>query len=127
MDEIIRVRCYMRFKHKDDWSNLEAAILDTGAYISLLPKHLWEFAAYKVIGEDRLRGVVPKEGCELPVNIAVVTAVMEDMCGNVSEEIDFRAYLVNSNDVPLIIGFKDLLEHFDIHLNIKNNDGHIEM
>ncbi len=59
--KIIRLRCYLRFKLMRGWSDVEVAILDTGAYISLVPLDLWKNAGVELLGKYNLRGIVPKK------------------------------------------------------------------
>lgn len=116
----------MRFKKGKTWGNIQTAIVDSGAYISLLPKHIWQECDYNVIGKDKLRGVVPKTECELSVDIAIVTTALEDEFGKTSEPIEFTTYLVDTNKVPLIIGYKELLERFSMYVNINENNAYLE-
>jgi hypothetical protein len=41
-DGLIRILCDIRFKTLNGWSIAESAIIDTGAFTSILPLSLWE-------------------------------------------------------------------------------------
>ena len=55
-----------------------------------------------------------------------VHAVILDI-GHQSSELAFRAYLAPTDDVPLIIGFKDLMDRCELQFNSKSFTGYIEI
>jgi hypothetical protein len=67
-----------------------------------------------------VRGVVPKRECSLPVTIGEVSCILLDEERS-TEEIKIKSYLAHSNEVPLIIGFKDLLDSFGLYLDYRKN------
>jgi hypothetical protein len=77
------------------------------------------------IKDYAIRGVVPKKECFLPVTIGEVSCILLDKEES-TERIKVKAYLAHSNEVPLIIGFKDLLDSFGIYLNFKENLAYLE-
>jgi len=123
---LLRVVSTIVLKTKSGWSKPRFAIIDTGAHTSILPLTVWEEADAEVIGEYFVRGLVPKEECILPVKIGWVCAVILDRFGNRTDELRFRAYLAPTDDVPLIIGFKDLMDKCELQFNSKSLSGYIE-
>jgi hypothetical protein len=114
-------------KTKYGWSKPRLAIIDTGAHTSILPLTVWEEADVEIIGGHFVRGLVPREDCVLPVKIGRVHAVILDRLGHQSSELTFRAYLAPTDDVPLIIGFKDLMDRCELQFNSKSLTGYIEI
>lgn len=123
----MRIQCYIRFKTKEGFDLPEKAIVDTGAPISLIPFDLWRHSEVELIGEDRLRGVVPKEECSIPVNVGKIRCVLADKAGNVSDELLILAYLALTNRVPLLIGMKQLMDIATMRLDVKGRKGYIEI
>ncbi|MDI6791259.1 MAG: hypothetical protein QME81_00085 [bacterium] len=54
------------------------AIIDTGAYISVIPARIAGKIQKKVVGEDKLKGMNPKEECALPVEVGKTTCLLFD-------------------------------------------------
>lgn len=125
--KVIRIICHIRLKKRDGWGDIECGLIDSGGFISLIPFTIWQDTDVKILGNYTLRGVVPKKGCELPVKVGKVKGILLDNLGNLSDELEFRAYLAPTDKVPLIIGIKDLLENFKIWFDIKNETGFIEV
>lgn len=125
--DFIRLKCGVQFKKKDnDWTKLTLGILDTGAPISVIPYDLWCDSDIEVLTDYEMRGVVPREECKVPVDIGKIKCILVDRFGNTSREFEIYAYLVPTNLVPLIIGFKDLLEDLKIVIECKKNEAIIE-
>ena len=123
----IRLKCGVQFKRKEnDWTKLILGILDTGAPISVIPYDLWYDLDRNVLGDYEMRGIIPKEECKVSVDVGKVRCLLTDKFGNTSKEIEIYAYLAPTNRVPLIIGFKNLLEEFRIIIECKKNEAILE-
>ncbi len=59
--KLIRLMCKLRFRTHTGWTPPRKAIVDTGAHISTLPFSLWKSLDVEVVGESRLRGIIPKK------------------------------------------------------------------
>ena len=116
--KVIRVHCMVRFKETGGFSKPFPAIIDTGAHTSLLPKRIWESSSHNILGNHHIAGLVP--GAKLDVNIGEVTAILTDII-NTSNEYKFLCFLSPNDNIPLILGFKELLENFKIIINHKEN------
>lgn len=125
--EVFRIQCRIRFKTVEGYGEPEKAIVDTGAPISLIPFDMWRHAEIEYLGEDYLRGVVPKEECYLPADIGRIKAVLTDKDENTSDELTFLAYLPFTSKVPLIIGIMELMEKGVVWLDLRNRNGYIEL
>jgi len=124
---LLRIISTIVLKTKSGWSKPRFAIIDTGAHTSIFPLTVWEEADVEVIGDYNVRGLVPKEECVLPVKIGLVCAVIFDKFGNQTSELKFRSYLALTDNIPLIIGFKDLMDKCELKFNSKNASGYIEI
>lgn len=110
---MIRLICEVKFKTKDGWSESYSAIVDTGAPISVIPFQIWTESEAEIMAEHKIRGVVPKEECTLPVLVGRIMCILVDG-ESFSEERQLLAYLALTNEIPLILGFKDLLSVFEL-------------
>ena len=63
----------------------------------------------------------------LSAKIGLVCSVLFDKYGNQTKELKFRAYLALTDNVPLIIGFKDLMDKCELKFNSKSASGYIEI
>ena len=61
-----------------------------------------------------MRGIVPREECKLPVDIGKIHCVLLDEEGNRTSEMNVYAFLAFSDFIPIVLGFKLLLERFKI-------------
>lgn len=120
---LIRLIAQIKFNELDI---PEDAIIDTGAHISVIPFYLWKKLKVQFLAEHKMRGIIPNKECEIPVMVGKVKAKIVDHFGNDSKEIDFLAYLVYTNKVPLIIGMRDLLEKFDLYILFSQNKAFLE-
>lgn len=60
------------------------------------------------------------------IEIGWIKAMMVDEEGNQTNELEIRAFLAPNDKVPVIIGFKDLLEKFYMYIDPINEIGYIE-
>jgi len=112
----IRLFCKIKFLGTE---YAERAIVDTGAHISIIPFDLWKDLDVEILAEHEMKGPIPDK--TMPVNVGYIKASLLDEEGNISKEIKFLSYLTFTNKVPLILGIRDLLEKFDIHIFFSRN------
>ncbi|MGB2841838.1 MAG: hypothetical protein WBC40_05095 [Halobacteriota archaeon] len=122
----IRVLGLIKFKTRNGWSETESAILDSGAPISVIPFDIWQNAETEILTNYELTGIVPRRECKLPVLIGRIRCILLDKLGNMSKEMRFRAFLALTNQVPLVLGFKDLLENFNVCFDCKKDRSFIQ-
>ncbi len=123
---LLRIICWIQFKKAEGWTKLFPAIVDTGAHTSLIPLSLWQGLKTEIISDHYVRGLVPKPECKIDVKVGWVTGRIADEKGNLTPEIKFRAFLALTDNIPLIVGFKDLLEKYLIHIDPTANQAFIE-
>lgn len=122
---IIRLFCEVAFVSEEGYTDLYSAVLDTGAPVSVIPYQIWSMLKVNKIKEYAIRGIVPKKECSLPVTIGEVSCILLDKEQR-TKRIKVNSYLAHSNEVPLIIGFKDLLDRFGIYFDFKKNLAYLE-
>jgi len=121
----IRLLTIAQFLNVRGWSEPEVAIVDTGAPISLVPYRIWRKCTNEVIGEAELRGVIPKKECVMPVKVAVVRLRLVEP-EYATEGIEVKAYLAPIDEVPLIIGFENILSEFNVFFSYHTQIAFIE-
>lgn len=124
--EIIRLRCGVQFKDNNSWTETYDAIVDTGAYCSLIPLSIWENLPVEKISKYKIKGIQTKEECSIPVIIGKITCILVDREGNETSENHMYALLALVDNVPLILGFKDLLSKFKVIFDFRTKDGFVE-
>lgn len=123
--KIIRLFCEVAFKCGDDYTDSYSAILDTGAPVSVIPYQIWSKLKVNCLKEYKIRGIVPKRKCKLPVTVGEVSCILLDKEQS-TDDIKIKSYLAYSNEIPLIIGFKDLLDRFGVYLSFKKDLAYLE-
>ncbi|NIM13153.1 MAG: hypothetical protein GTO45_13620 [Candidatus Aminicenantes bacterium] len=123
---LTRLFCTIKMKSGNGWSDSLNAILDTGAPFSVIPLDIWTDLETKIITEHEIRGINPRKECTLPALIGKTKCILLDEEGNQSKELEILCYFALSNLVPIIVGFKDILENFRICFNYKDNTAFAE-
>jgi len=124
--ELVRLSILIQFKTKSGWSKLYEAIIDTGAHTSVIPKYIWEGIYTEEKVDHFVQGIVTKEECSLPVKVSIIRGVLFDDELNHTNEVEFYAFCAMDDRVPLILGFKNLLERFMICFNISSGMAYLE-
>lgn len=125
--EIIRLKSLVIFKRIDEIIEYRDAIIDTGAYISLIPESIWKYLKRKELTKHKVKGLSIKPECAISVIIGKINCTLCDLNGNATKEQEIYAYLASTDKVPLILGFKDLLSKFKICFDYDRNVAFIEI
>jgi len=104
---LIRLIASLRLKTAEAWTDPYKAIIDTGSPITLIPEHVWEKVSVKWISPGSIQLTGLGSG-GVSGKLAEVVMVFLDKKG-LSPPISLKAFLVDSDTVPLIIGFEDVL------------------
>ena len=123
---LLRITCRARFMTSKGFTEARHAIIDTGAHSSILPLNLWKRIEVNLLGEHYVRGLVPKEECFMNVKVGAVKVRLVDDEGDQTDNFSVRTFLAPVDAVPVIIGFKDLLEWFIVHFDPVEKIGYIE-
>lgn len=124
--ELVRLSILVQFKTESSWSELYEAIIDTGAHTSVIPRYIWEGIEVEEKAKHSIRGIVAKKECSLPVKVGIIKGILFDEDFNRTKGVEFYAFCAMGNRVPLILGFKSLLERFTICFNISSGVAYLE-
>lgn len=125
--EIVRLKTLVMFKHVDGDVEIRDGIVDTGAYVTLIPQSIWKNLEIEKITEHEIMGLSIKPECAIPVIIGKTCCSLIDENGGTTGELNFHSYLALTDKVPLIIGFKDLLSKFNVCFNYEKGEAYIEV
>lgn len=120
-----RLFCSIKFKTPSGWYDTQNAIVDTGAPISVIPLDIWTEIDTEILTEYEIKGINPRKECFLPALIGKVECILLDETEQ-SQELTILAYLALTNLVPMIVGFKYLLEEFKMYLDYEDNNAWLE-
>jgi len=123
---VIRIICQVRFRTEKGWTYTEKAILDTGAPTSVLPQDIWERISVNSLVDYTVGGIVPKEECILKGHLAEVECILHDD-QNETPPISIVAFLAPTSEIPLVIGFRDLLTKFHVSFDYRKKEAWLEI
>lgn len=121
----IRLFTMAQFLTTKGWAKTEIAIVDTGAPISLIPNRIWKRCQSEIIGETELKGVISKKECIMPVKVALIEVRLIEY-EYVTQRLKIKAYLASIDEVPLIIGFENMLSKFNVFFSYHTQTAFIE-
>lgn len=107
------------------WRTVEM-VFDTGAGISLLPRYVVEEIGVKKYVNHKLSGISKREECLIPVKISKVRTKLIDSKGNMSPEFEIWVAFADRDDVPSVLGMKDIIDNFRFTSNIKEKTLYLE-
>ena len=115
------------FKKSSGWTQPYEAIIDTGAPLSIIPPAIWQEIEKEILAEEhKIRGIVSKKDSYLSVKIANISCVLMDE-KSVSEEVKIKAYLSLETKAPLVLGLENIISMARLYINLKDNEGYIEL
>ncbi|MFQ6087914.1 MAG: hypothetical protein ACE5K0_03310 [Candidatus Methanofastidiosia archaeon] len=79
-----------------------------------------------ILTDYELRGLISKKECFLPVLVGRVGCLLIDEFGNKTKRLNILAYLPFTSEIPLILGFKTVLEKFELYVNYAKDEAWIE-
>lgn len=123
---IIRIICPVKFEFPEGTTDFFPAFVDSGAPISLVPQKIWKYCKIRILGKSVLRGLIPKEECELPAEIGKLSCFLLNQCKEV-QKFEIVAYLPKTDRVPIILGFEGLLQKAQIFIDCKNDEAFLEV
>ena len=115
----IRLCVNLIFKCNKKFTDSYRFIVDTGAPLSLVPPYIWKDCDTRIIRPSQITGVVPLPECSLPVTLAEIVCKLVDQ-NSESREFKIKAHLAHTDEVPMIVGFKDLLDCMKLEMDYKN-------
>lgn len=99
---------FVSFEARGDWTGPFWMIYDTGAAVSLLPLRFFDILGVRRYASIELMGISP----EIKIQARLTRARLRfiDIAGKRSPEIEAWVAIAERNDVPLIIGSKDIAD-----------------
>lgn len=122
---LLRVVCLIRFPLIQGLSGPYHAIIDTGAPNSIIPRSLWMQTHVRQLKSFPLQGLVARKECAISVTAGIIKAALEDRHGHQLMRT-FRAYLAQTDEVPLILGMQDMLEDAKLHVDLRADTAWLE-
>jgi predicted aspartyl protease len=122
---IIRLWCWASFEKEDGWTLPYPALIDTGAHTSIIPKRIWSTLPVNKLAEHYTKGLVPNPECKLDVGVGEINIILLDS-NTKTKKYRVLSFLAPTDDIPLIIGFKNLLSEFKVCFDYKENKAWIE-
>ena len=123
---LIRLISKVKFKTHKGWSKTYDALIDTGAHTTLIPLSIWQDIETDILADHEVKGILAKKECSVLVKVAKVKTVMFDLEGNQTDELEIPAYLSLIENVPLLIGFRGILDKFSVCFDYRQNTAFIE-
>ncbi len=123
---LTRLISKVKFKTRKGWSKTYDALIDTGAHTSLIPLSIWQDIETDILADHEVKGILAKKECSVPVKVAKVKTVMFDLEGNQTDKLEIPAYLSLIENVPLLIGFRNVLDKFKVCFDYQQNTAFIE-
>lgn len=125
---IIRLIANMVLRLRDNgFTPLQRAIVDTGSYWSVVPRELWTLCAVDIIEPNSpIIGFAPDEVCHIPASIGKISGIIFDDEGHETRLLTFPAFLAHTDDVPLVLGFADLLSEFQVRFDYRTKSAYLD-
>lgn len=125
---LVRLFTSIRFQTNTEWTEVADAIIDTGSAVSILPYSIWKDSSIRLLSPKDviLRGIVPQKDAILQAKIAEVPCVFLDR-HRVSSPLKIKAYILYDDNIPLIIGFEDVLTVTKFICDYKNNIAYLNI
>ncbi len=76
--DVIRLWCRIKFETKEGVTASYPAIVDTGAYVSLIPKKIWSESKITILAQHYVRGLIPKPECKMDVEVGEISCHLVD-------------------------------------------------
>jgi len=99
---------FVSFRAKGGWTDPFWMIYDTGAAVSLLPLRFFDILGVRRYASIKLMGISPD--IQIWARLTRARLRFIDVKGKRSPEIEAWVAIAERNDVPLIIGLKDIAD-----------------
>jgi hypothetical protein len=108
---------FVHLKRKDGGYHTIAAIIDTGAEVSLFPRNLLNAVGFRLIEH----GIITVEQAGIAQQAfnateATVTLFLEDEKGVVTEDFEVQVWFADTEEV--LVGFKNILDRAILHIDM---------
>ena len=110
-------RVYASFRTKKGWTGPFTMIYDTGAVVSLLPALFYDLLSVEKSAPVKLSGIAPE--VEVSARLTRTSLRLRDAWGRSSPRIEAWMAIAERNNVPLILGLKDVSQTHDFRVDAK--------
>jgi len=120
-----QVEVFLNLKQPNGEEYRVAAVVDTGAQITLLPARLMNFVEYRIVEQGSV--TVEQAGIarqSFSATEAMVRLFLEDTTGARTSEIETHVWFANTG--AILLGFQDVLDQAALFVDMRANIGWIE-
>lgn len=115
---------FASFKTETGWTNPVIMIYDTGAVVSLLPSRFRRILGVKKSAPIKLSGIVPE--VEIDAGLTRTEMRLHDESGKTSRGLNAWVAIAEKDNVPTILGLKDVSETHDLRVDSKKKTFHLD-
>ncbi len=105
------------FKTRTGWTDPFIMIYDTGAVVSLLPAMFYSLLKMDKSAPIKLSGISPE--VEVDARLARMSLRLQDGQGKTSPRIEAWTAIAEKDNVPLILGLKDVSDTHNFRVDAK--------
>ena len=120
-----RLLCNVQFETPTKEIFIQPAIIDTGAPLCLIPSDLWEQVRTQQFESTQIGGLMAQKECAIPARVGILSMTLLDPQGH-QRRLTVRAFLAQTTDIPLILGFQDCLEKATMHLSFPRKEAWLD-
>jgi hypothetical protein len=107
------------------WSPLFPGVVDTGAPLCLFPPRIWRAAQFESIGRVEVGGIIRTPECMISATLAVIKMAICDRNTKIGP-IQAHVLLADSDDVPTLIGMREVLTQLILCIDVRNHIAYVE-
>ena len=120
-----RLFCTVQFETPAKATFVQPAIVDTGAPLCLIPSDIWGRVRTQQFEATRIGGLFSRRECAVPARLGILAMTLLDPQGR-RHRLTVRAFLAQTTDVPLILGFQDCLEKAILHVDAPHRQARLD-
>lgn len=122
---LVRIVVQAALRFPEDTPRFRDAIVDTGAPFSVFPLRMWRDKPVETLGVVRIGGVVRPASNRMEALLANVECVLSDGPSWIGP-MRIRAYLSQTDEVPLLIGVSGILERLRLVIDLPRSQAFLE-
>lgn len=131
LEHNLNLRCtrifgIVRFQKENGWTEYQKAIVDTGSPYSVIPSDLWNECDVKKLYPTTIRGIIPKNSASVKAIMGRIKCIFIDE-ERISQIFEINALFSSVPNVPLILGFSNILDQSKFVIDIPSKYCCIEL
>jgi predicted aspartyl protease len=125
---LIRLISRIKLRGENGFTKTYDAIIDTGNPITIIPFSIWNKASIRIISHEKVKlyGLGTDNKSAIKGNIGQVTIIFLDEEKS-SVPIKLKAYLIEDDRAPFLIGFEDILTEIKLVSDYKGSIAYLEL